>query len=83
MTYWSDNATISTVVKPDRALTLAEAARQSQLSPTYLRRLAATGRLDAEKYGKTWVVRVTELESFTAVERRRGRPSGPNKEGQS
>jgi excisionase family DNA binding protein len=58
----------------DEHLTLAEAAERASLSTAYLRRLAAMGRLDAQKFGKTWVVRRSSVESFASEERRRGRP---------
>ena len=63
----------------DRLLTLAEAAEQAGLSPVYLRRLASEGRLEAEKYGKTWVVRESTVESWTTVQRRRGRPKSTDR----
>jgi excisionase family DNA binding protein len=38
-------------------LSVAEAARRMACSPQYVRRLAAAGRIEAEKCGPVWLIR--------------------------
>lgn len=53
-------------------LSLREAAAQSGVSASRLRRLASSGVLKAQKAGAYWVVSAAALEDFMAVERPRG-----------
>jgi hypothetical protein len=56
----------------EELLSLREAARRSGVSPSRLRRLAASGTLRAQKAGTYWVVAGRDLEAFMQMERPRG-----------
>jgi excisionase family DNA binding protein len=53
-------------------LSLREAATKSGVSASRLRRLAASGVLEAQKAGTYWVVSAAALDDFMALERPRG-----------
>ena len=56
----------------EELLSLRQAAQQSGLSTSRLRRLAAKGTLQARKAGAYWVVTSAALKAFMALERPRG-----------
>lgn len=61
----------------DELLTLTVAAARTGYTPERLRQLARDGELAAKKYGKTWLVRPSELRRFVSDHRpTTGRPRG-------
>lgn len=53
-------------------LTLAEASERYGLSPPYLAQIARSGRLQARKFGKTWVTTPAAVEAYLASRQKRG-----------
>lgn len=60
---------------PARLLSLAEAAKESRLSPDTLRSQINKGRLKALKRGRDWIVSETDLLNYLESRDTRGRPS--------
>jgi uncharacterized protein YuzE len=60
---------------PARILSLAQAAKESRLSPDTLRSQINKGRLKAEKRGRDWTVSETDLINYLESRDTRGRPS--------
>jgi len=67
----------SPVMGEDRLFTLAEVARDTGYTQRRLRQLAEAGTLPATKYGKTYLVKESALDSFKATHQpATGRPRG-------
>jgi excisionase family DNA binding protein len=66
---------LNSLPSPARTLSLAEAARESRLSPDTLRSQINKGRLKATKRGRDWVVSATDLLNYLESRDARGRPS--------
>jgi excisionase family DNA binding protein len=66
---------LNALPSPARILSLAEAARESRLSPDTLRSQINKGRLKATKRGRDWVVSETDLLNYLESRDTRGRPS--------
>lgn len=62
-------------------ITATEASQRSGLSPAYVRRLAQRGRLEARKFGRTWLITEESLRVLLATERALGRPRKPRRRG--
>ena len=59
----------------DKLLTIQEAAEKLGKDVTVVRRWARTGELPAEKVGRDWVIRESDLEAKRAIlTAKRGRP---------
>jgi excisionase family DNA binding protein len=58
-----------------RLMTLAEVAERVGLDSSRLRVLIGQGRLPATKYGKTWLVRESDVKAFEKQPRLPGRPA--------
>lgn len=53
-------------------ITLAEASQRYDLSPTYLRTIARSGRLKAVKVGRDWLTTPADVEAYIASRTKRG-----------
>jgi len=58
----------------DRLLGVQEAAVRLGKSVALVRRFCGTDYLPADKIGKTWVIRVSDLDVFSSRDRPPGRP---------
>lgn len=58
----------------DRPLTVAEVATRLGIDPSLVARYCASGRLQAEKPGRDWLIAPESLEEFQRQRRSRGRP---------
>ncbi len=58
----------------DEHVSAAEAARLLGLSPTRIGYYIASRRLPAERVGRQWIIRLSDVENFRTQERRPGRP---------
>jgi excisionase family DNA binding protein len=57
----------------DRELiTISEAARRFGLSPQYLRDIARSGRLKAQKFGRDWLTTPADVEAYIHSRTRKG-----------
>jgi excisionase family DNA binding protein len=57
----------------DRELiTISEAARRFGLSPQYLRDIARSGRLKAQKIGRDWLTTPADVEAYIRSRTRKG-----------
>jgi excisionase family DNA binding protein len=63
---------LNALPSPARILSLAEAAKQSRLSPDTLRRQINNGRLKATKRGRDWAVSETDLVNYLESHDTRG-----------
>ncbi|MBI4739301.1 helix-turn-helix domain-containing protein [Candidatus Woesearchaeota archaeon] len=54
-----------------RLLTVAQAAKQLDLSVAMVRRYCSNGQLAASKVGRDWAIRQRDVEAFVAMERQR------------
>jgi excisionase family DNA binding protein len=61
-------------MKDEKLLTLAEVSERVGLDSSRLRVLIAQGRLQATKYGKTWLVKESDVKAFEKQPRSPGRP---------
>jgi excisionase family DNA binding protein len=66
---------LNALPSPARVLSLAEAAKESRLSPDTLRSQINKGRLKATKRGRDWAVSETDLVNYLESRDARGRPS--------
>lgn len=66
---------LNALPSPARILSLAEAAKESRLSPDTLRSQINNGRLRAIKRGRDWAVSETDLANYLESRDTRGRPS--------
>lgn len=59
--------------KTDRKLiTLAEASKRFGLSPEYLRAIARSGRLTAQKIGRDWLTTPADVKAYIASRKKKG-----------
>ena len=58
-------------------VTLARAAERLGISPATLRTQVHRGKLDAEKYGRDWLVDEAEVERYRVDSRKDPRPQHP------
>ena len=61
-------------MKEDRLFTVAEIAERMGLNVSRVRVWVADGRLPATKYGKTWLVKESDLLAFEKNTRPAGKP---------
>lgn len=66
---------LNSLPSPARILSLAQAAKESRLSPDTLRSQINNGRLNATKRGRDWTVSATDLLNYLESRDTRGRPS--------
>jgi len=66
---------LNALPSPACILSLAEAAKESRLSPDTLRSQINKGRLKGAKRGRDWVVSATDLLNYLESRDARGRPS--------
>src|SRR5665213_847453 len=66
---------LDSLPSPARILSLAQAAKESHLSPDTLRSQINKGRLKATKRGRDWAVSATDLLNYLESRDTRGRPS--------
>ena len=66
-------------MKDDRLMTLTEVAERVGLDTSRLRVLIGQGRLPATKYGKTWLVKESDVKEFEKEPRSPGRPATKKK----
>jgi excisionase family DNA binding protein len=59
-------------IEPDDLLTTAQAAERVGIDSSRIRRYIKAGRLPATLYGKTWLIRASDLPLI--AERKPGRP---------
>jgi excisionase family DNA binding protein len=64
----------SEVAMPKRLMSITEAAKETGLSLSYLRRLVTEGRIKGEKIGSYWALDRRDLQRFLANPRKIGRP---------
>lgn len=57
---------------PSALLTLIEAAARFKLSVSYLRNIAASGRLKAHKVGRDWVTTDADVRDYLRTRERKG-----------
>jgi excisionase family DNA binding protein len=53
-------------------ITISEAARRFGLSPQYLRDIARSGRLKAQKIGRDWLTTPADVEAYIRSRTRKG-----------
>ncbi len=74
-----DRAALEHLAAPTEFLTLAEAAKESGLSPATLRVQLHKGRLTGAKRGRDWVIATHELWNYLEGRQPRGRPPATRK----
>lgn len=55
-----------------KLITVTDAANQSQLTPSYIRRLLRTGQLAGVKVGEIWLTSEEALRAYLSTDRRPG-----------
>ena len=55
-----------------KLITVTDAANQSQLTPSYIRRLLRTGQLAGVKVGEIWLTSEEALQAYLSTDRRPG-----------
>lgn len=63
-----------------REITIADAARRSKLTPSYIARACRTGELPARKFGAAWTFTQEDFDLWNAA---RQSPGNPNWKGDS
>ena len=61
-------------IDPEKLVSISEVAREYGYHPSYLSRLAASGRLQAWKFAKTWVTTREAIETYVRSTPQPGRP---------
>ena len=61
-------------------ITTVKAAELSGYHPKHIRRLAATGAVVAQKFGRDWMVSQVSLLSYVAATEKLGKKRGPKPE---
>ncbi len=65
------------MAKKDDLLTTSAAAKEYGYNAEYLRRLANSGDLPAEKLGRDWVIKRSDLLAYIAKVQKKGTKRGP------
>ncbi len=58
-------------------LTTKQAAEMSGYHPEYIRRLIRLGEIEAQKFGRDWVIERAKLLAYTREAKKLGRKRGP------
>jgi excisionase family DNA binding protein len=67
------------IKKPDELLTVQEAAKILKVIPRRVRQFIQEGRLPANKIGRPWFIKRTDLEAFKRVKRPTGNLTGKSR----